>query len=187
LRTYAAKVSPPSVATMPRPALLNKAVPRAASRAEIAADTAGGVTWRVSAAAPTLPPSSGYKHLHPGRGRFPLPTPTKVTVSIPEPIFPGVPELDLAIMRFDPEMRNILAGDGRFNAFSEDDLASPWVYANGDVHAGTQVLSAGYPSFGGRSDVSRPILVGGIVASAPRLPGRVSNGDPAQQCSMSCF
>ncbi|WP_410587207.1 trypsin-like peptidase domain-containing protein [Amycolatopsis sp. lyj-23] len=120
---------------------------------------------------------SGYKQQPPGRGRYAHPRATKVKVLHPEVHFPGDSSVDLAVIRFDHELTEVVEGDGHFNTFTDDDIASPWVYDLGAVHAGTQVLTAGYPDFGGnRGEVTPPILIGGIVASDPRFPVELSEG-----------
>jgi hypothetical protein len=110
---------------------------------------------------------SGY---HQRRGRRMRPTPVKAVVRDPEPIYPDDPDIDLALIRFDRRDREVIEGDGWFTSFDEGQIAAPWVYDDADVHAGTQVLSAGYPSLGGQTNTTRPILVGGVVASDPRFP-----------------
>jgi Trypsin-like peptidase domain len=105
--------------------------------------------------------------------RLPRPKSIKVIITEPVPIFPSKPNIDLAMVRFDRASMQVVDGSGRFDRFSEEDIASPWVYADGDVHAGTQILMAGYPSFGGQSDAIRPILVEGIVSSDPRFPAEL--------------
>ncbi|MFF8373534.1 serine protease [Streptomyces lydicus] len=98
------------------------------------------------------------------------PTPVKVTVPDPQPIFPKDPDIDLAVMRFDRKDREVVEGNGRFTTFDGTLIAEPWAYEDGHVHPGTQVLAAGYPALGGQCDAERLILVGGVVASDPRYP-----------------
>jgi hypothetical protein len=102
--------------------------------------------------------------------RYPRPSPSKVIVQRPEPIFLRNPDVDLAMLRFGEDDRQAVYGEGQFNTFGEGMIAWPQSYEFGDVHAGTQVLIAGYPGLGGQSDATRPILVGGVVSSDPRYP-----------------
>ncbi|MET7636438.1 MULTISPECIES: S1 family peptidase [unclassified Streptomyces] len=107
---------------------------------------------------------------HQPRGRRLSPKPVKAILRNPAPIYPDDPDIDLAVIRFDRQDREVLEGDGWFTSFTEQQIASPWVYEEADVYAGTQVLAAGYPSLGGQTNATRPILVGGEVPSDPRFP-----------------
>lgn len=118
-----------------------------------------------------------------------LPTARVVRHKSPDILYPADYDIDLAMIRRNGAEVDVLQGDDAIaNYFGYHWLVKEEEYLSGHFCAGDDVLIAGFPgSSQSQVDVTRPLMVSGVLSSDPRFPYVLRQGKPSQSVLCHAF